>query len=33
MLHIDLNFKQQYFLVGMEWAVKQLGIHSTQQTS
>jgi len=33
MLHIDLNFKQAYFLVGMEWAVKQLGIHSTQQTS
>ena len=23
MLHIDLNFKQEYFLVGMEWAVKQ----------
>ena len=30
MLHIDFNFKQAYFLVGMEWAVKQLGIHSTQ---
>lgn len=33
MLHIDLNFKQEYFLVVMEWAVKQLGIHCTQQTS
>ena len=31
MLHIDLNFKQAYFLAGMEWAVKQLDIHSTQQ--
>lgn len=30
MLHVDSNFKQVYSLIGMEWAVKQLGIHSIQ---